>query len=71
MHRLIEKFHLDRFLRSGAVLMLDTVISVAASVLVLFLSNIFFSSVVLDTRVRLWWTGWALLFSGGAVLRFR
>ena len=71
MHRLIEKFHLDRFLRSGAVLMLDTVISVAASVLVLFLSNIFFSSVVLDTRAQLWWTGGSLLFSVAAFLLFR
>ena len=64
MHRLIEKFHLDRFLRSGAVLMLDTVISVAAS-------NIFFSSVVLDTRAQLWWTGGSLLFSVAAFLLFR
>ena len=71
MHRLIEKFHLDRFLRSGAVLLIDTVISVAASVLVLFLSNIFFSSVVLDTRAQLWWTGGSLLFSVTAFLLFR
>lgn len=71
MHRLIEKFHLDRFLRARAVLILDTVISVTASALVLFLSDILFASDILNTRIQVWWICGSLIFSIAAFLLCR
>ena len=71
MHRLIEKFHLDRFLSSGSVLLLDTVVSVIVSVLVLFLSGILFTSDVLNRPTEVCWICGSLVFSVVSFLLFR
>ena len=71
MHRLIEKFHLDRFLSSGSVLLLDTVLSVIVSVLVLFLSGILFTSDVLNRPTEVCWICGSLVFSVVSFLLFR
>lgn len=63
MHRLIEKFHLDRFLRSGAVLALDTVVSVTASAVVILMSGLLFASDILTSRIQLYWLCGSLVFS--------
>ena len=71
MHRLIERFHLDRFLSSGSVLLLDTVVSVIVSVLVLFLSGILFTSDVLNRPTEVCWICGSLVFSVVSFLLFR
>lgn len=70
MHRFIEKFHLDRFLSSGSVLLLDTVVSVIVSVLVLFLSGILFTSDVLNRPTEVCWICGSLVFSVVSFLLF-
>lgn len=71
MHRLIEKFHLDRFLRAGAVLILDTAVSVLASAIVILLSDMLFASDLLGTPVKICWLCGALVFSVAAFLLCR
>ena len=73
MHRLIEKFHLDRFLSSRAVLLLDTLVSVIVSALVLFLSGIFFAGggEVLNRPTQLCWICGSFVFSVASFLLFR
>lgn len=71
MHRLIEKFHLDRFMNSWAVLILDTVISTMASAIVLFISGALFAHEVLPPLLQLWWICGAFVFSVIPFLLFR
>lgn len=71
MHRLIEKFHLDRFMNSWAVLILDTAISTMASAIVLFISGVLFAHEVLPPLLQLWWICGAFVFSVIPFLLFR
>ena len=71
MHRLIEKFHLDRFLSARAVLLLDTAVSVIVSALVLFLSGILFAGDVLNRPTQLCWICGSFVFSVVSFLLFR
>lgn len=71
MHRLIEKFHLDRFLRSGAVLALDTAVSVLASAVAILLADIMFASDLLNTPAKICWLCGSLVFSVAAFLLCR
>lgn len=71
MHRLIEKFHLDRFLRSWAVLALDTAVSVLASAVAILLADIMFASDLLNTPTQICWLCGSLVFSVAAFLLCR
>ena len=71
MHRLIEKFHLDRFMNSWAVLILDTAISTMASAIVLFISGVLFAHEVLPPLLQLWWICGTFVFSVISFLLFR
>ena len=71
IRKLVEKFHLDRFLSAGAVLVLDTVVSTVTSALVLLVCNGLFAHDVLPPRVQLYWLLGAMLFSVISFLLFK
>lgn len=57
MSRLVEKLHLDRFVNSNLILVLDVVVSFTASLVTLFLVDTFLRSLADTTLVRWWLVG--------------
>lgn len=63
MSRLIEKFHLERYLNSRLVLFLDMLVSVGASLISLLLAGLFFLPIASDLTIAIYWLCGSTAFS--------
>lgn len=61
---MIEKFHLDRYLSSRLILVIDLGVSLLASLCALMLAEIFVARLVPIVHFALYWLAGSLLFSG-------